>query len=1268
MHSAPPERPQVAPIWLILLLAGLVCSALWVLFPRQDLKERLQTSQGDIELSESYLRNLLRSEPNNAELQDLLQRLEKAKALQQAAANPHDPADLAAWKDWESSYTHFQKIADKNSAESVSARHDALQKQKLIKLQHLDESQLLYLGQAALALHDEALAQRSFDTLLQRPESRAEASHILEISAQAALGNGLYDAASRWYQQASAASTSTEERKKYLLSAVAVLQAGNQQTAALALAEQLLQPYTDDPAVLYQLIGIARAAGQPAVAQRYAKQLLQLSWQTPAPGEVRAVAAVDADPFGLQRQTFFWDHQMPARVPGLRPTAATASSGPLLPFDDKSYSLGYQVFLENRNLEDAWRVAKAAVHHAPDDLVWRQRLAEVSEWTQRPAEALTQWHVIALRSNNGTAWQHVLRLAPGLLEDAPLADALLYQLRQHPQDPALLTALIATYERLGQPQKGITVLQSLLPQHAALGEPLAGLYERVGDDEAALQQWQQLLLQPQQMTPARAMKAAVLALRLGHGDQGLSWLQASAIPSDPAEAAEFLRLQAEVADHQNDIPAAEAAYTALLHTDAATAEDFDAFMQLLHQQDLTREAAAIARMGWDKLHKPRHFEQALMLYAQHQEWNSITPMVEGLRKLTPADIQADLRAQPLFYTLLGNYYQGMRQPAKAQAIYTAGLQAFPHNQDLRQGLLWLAIDSNDATVLRQLLQAYEPEWKQDSSTHDALAAAYMNLSQPQIALDQYLQPHLAEHRQDFLWMMSYADALEQNQQADLAWRLRKQLLQEQGAITLSGPGTARRTQLAQWLQSDAAEPARRIARTRLLMNQQTGDSGMAALRELLRMDQLHTQTPALSDAAAELLLGWYQEAGETQAVRAYLWQQYARSRSKQAPLWAEITLALADEDRAAAGRLLESAGDALPRYDRITAAMQAGDTRLAQTAAFETQSAQSFDDPLHQQLTDSLLAFSDSLGVQHTSRRLNELAERSTTASWHLAMTPRWSLDLNALRIERSTRDSGLLLRPSNERGLDLRLHRKTEDSTVTLRAGQRESLERYHPLELQWEQRLGSRLRLRAQLGHQLPTEETTPLRMAGMKDQLSLGISYALTRLDSISLDHVRNRYQLQTGGRIGDGHNTTLQYLHSLRSDSPSLQAGMFWSNYSYQEGQVGLLQGRDLNVLRYLPNPPASISEGFLLPRSFQYYGITLSTNLRYADDYTRAIRPFASLSLTHHSRDGAGYGLTMGVAGSVWGQDHLMLGANFAKSSPQMAGTTRELQISYRRHF
>ena len=76
-----------------------------------------------------------------------------------------------------------------------------------------------------------------------------------------------------------------------------------------------------------------------------------------------------------------------------------APQPPALPFDDKTYTLGYEVFLENRKPEDAWAIANAAVRQNPADMRWRERLAQVSEWTQRPAVALENWLAQELQKN-----------------------------------------------------------------------------------------------------------------------------------------------------------------------------------------------------------------------------------------------------------------------------------------------------------------------------------------------------------------------------------------------------------------------------------------------------------------------------------------------------------------------------------------------------------------------------------------------------------------------------------------------------------------------------------------------------------------------------------------------------------------------------------------------------------------------------------------------------------------------------------------------------
>ena len=65
------ERPQLAPTWQILTMVVIVCLALWLLYPRQDLEKRLARS-GETALSIAYLDNLLRSDPDNPQLRLLL--------------------------------------------------------------------------------------------------------------------------------------------------------------------------------------------------------------------------------------------------------------------------------------------------------------------------------------------------------------------------------------------------------------------------------------------------------------------------------------------------------------------------------------------------------------------------------------------------------------------------------------------------------------------------------------------------------------------------------------------------------------------------------------------------------------------------------------------------------------------------------------------------------------------------------------------------------------------------------------------------------------------------------------------------------------------------------------------------------------------------------------------------------------------------------------------------------------------------------------------
>ncbi len=1259
------ERPYLAHLWLIALLAAIIVFVLVLLYPRRDLERRISDAP-DSALSVAYLANLLRSDPNNPQLRLLLARhqvrigeMEKARQTLQPALDASDPTLRrdARWVLWEIVEAEFKALPNHNQKRRAQLREELLRGLHELASEEWPIEQKLQLGNKAYEFGEHNLGSALYRSVAQTMPDAASASTLFDASARAALASGDYRGSAELNLLARRSSPDPVLARSYFIAAVKALQAGNQPLAALEMAEREIDGLEDDPEILFLMVNLARAAGRPDVADRYVRKLLKISlflqWQ-----QIQIARAWGPGEF-------------------LKVTESGAPHGPGIAFDDKLYTLGYDTFLENRKLEDAWLVAQSAVRQAPENLAWRERLARVAEWTGRPAIALDNWHKVALATHKDEAWQAVLRLAPGLFDDAALTSALHYQIAQRPGDFRLVRELIATYERQGKPELALAYLQEHSRRQPA-GEWLAlqaELAERMGKPALAIATWQRLFADRSQLSPARAMHLAILLLMQGRGEEGLTWLEMaqSDTPLRDNQDADFWRLTGQLQESAGKDQAALLAFRRLVDSAFAESGDYDALLRLLSEQP-SPEAARLAGVAWQKFGESRYLLQAMSLYIAKEAWAEVGELVKRLQSNLPAIQQQrkELQQAPEFLRMLASYEQHAGRPAVARRLLEEGLRLAPDSLELRQALIWQHIDHNDAVALRKLLTMQEATWSKDAAMYDALAAAYQALSLPQVALTRYLTPQVSERQSDFLWLMNYADALDQNQQFDHAWRLRRQLLAEewrQLKRTNSSDLNVRR----QWLRDQNLDSVRRIARTRLLLMQRPGDTGLDALRELLRLDRDGEQH--LTDAAAETAIGWLQDRAEYTAERAFLWEQYARSRNRRAnrPLWAETALALAEADRATSGQLLETYDERLPRYDRVNLARAIDATRHAQSAAFEAQGDQVDDETTHQQLTESLLAFSEHVGTSFASRKLGGLNETPIVGRYHLAIDPRLAVDFIWGRTPRSVSDNNLLAHAPDESLLGASVDWRDANGETILRAEQRTSFADYSPLQIERRQRIDDRLSLTASLGRQLPSQETTPLRIAGMKDRMALELSYRPTRLDRLSIEYAQEHYQLQTGGDLGNGSHTTLTYAHTYRQEVRDLEFSAFWSQHRFDQRAIDSTSDAFYN--RYVPTSQKLVYGGanglpsnYFVPDSFTFSGIRVTTDMRFERDYTRAVRPYASLGLTNHSALGFGYDARLGIASSVLGADHLALSWGLAKSGMQTSGTVRDLFLTYRLHY
>jgi polysaccharide biosynthesis protein PelB len=1272
LAAQPTERPFLAPFWLIMLLGGIVTIGLILIYPQRDLIRRISEAP-ESQLSSAYLSNLLRGDPNNPQLRLLLARqqlhqgeMAQARATLQPALNSTDTAlrHDVLWLMWQVTEAEYNRLPAQPEAAHQLLKEELRTRLRELSRQSWPEKVSLQLANKAFELGERELGLQLYKQLAGQTSDRAQAARLYEKAAREGLAFSNYRATAELYILARQATTDPRLARQYFHAALRALQSGNPLAAALELGEKELGDLADDEETLLLLTQIARAGGRPDIADRYVRRLLKIS---------------------LLRQ---WQAIQIARAWGegnfQKVSSRTPSAEPGIPFDDKIYSLGFEVFLENRKLEDAWQVAAAAVRQVPANIVWRERLARVSEWSGRAEIALDNWLILAKQSQNDAAWQAVLRLAPGLFNDPALISALHYQLGRQPGNQSLLKELIAAYERNGDPQSALDYLarrtsSNTTPETLELTAELA---DRAGQPETAIKAWLRLFQTESEITTPRAVKLAVLLMLQGRGEEGLHWLvrAQSRAGHETAADLEFWRLTGQLAQLQQNDAQAIRAFTQLTGSGKAEMSDFDSLIQLLADTHPS-EAARVAAEAWARFDQPQHLIRALNLYITRNQWAAMGALFKQLDSSPQATRHAfgPFRRNPEFLRLIGTYHQNMGNLAQARLDFEGALKLAPDSAAIQQALLWLFIDSNDATSLRRLLASREQAWRTDPAMHDTLASAYQALSLPQVALERYLSPRTREHKNDFLWLMNYADALDQNQQTDRAWRLRRLLLSREWQETAraSQPGKAQPTLLEvrqRFLTEPELAEVRRIARTRLLLTQRPGDIALDALRELLRLDR--DAERIYSNAAAEMAIGWLQDAGEYNAERGFLFHQYARSQSKLAnrPLWAEITVALAEDDKAATGQLLETFDESLPRYDRINAARAVDDLRRVQSAAFDTQSNQTDDDPLHMQLSDSLLEFSDHAGLERASQKLGGLDEVSTIASLHAAVDPRLSLDFKFGQLGRKGTDAAVLQNPPDERFTSLRINWRHLDGETTLMAEKRHSLESYTPLQVEHEQRIDNRLSLRLGLGTDLPSQETTILRVAGKKDRASLGLSYRPTRMDLISLEHWREDYSLQTGTAVGRGNHTGITLSHMLRQEARDLEVSAFWSTHRYgHKADAEGIRQKDSAVGALMPiqlPPPDNIdiAPDYFLPDNFNFYGIRLATDVRYETQYTRAIRPFGSVSATRHSNLGSGYDLRLGIAGSVLGADHLSLSWGLGKSGPQSGSLARELQLNYRMHY
>ncbi|WP_334190089.1 tetratricopeptide repeat protein, partial [Noviherbaspirillum sp.] len=1167
----------------------------------------------------------------------------------------------------------------------------------------LTGQRLLELGRKAMRSSETTVASAVYQRIATSAEEMPAAFY--DDAARGMLGIGDYRTSALLYLRAMQQSTAIDRQRRLFMDAIGTLQAGGFADEALAAAERHIGPLGNDTETLRFLVRVAQANNRLDFAERYVKRMLRMSFLDREPG-IRSV----------RHQTpYEWLASLgnqdagPARLVRVAGPAATVPAAgtdafPAAPFDEESYRLGFEVFLANRNLDAARRLAVAAVRQRPDAAEWRKRLAQTSEWSGAPQDALPQWLAYARMTGSEEGWDAVLRLSEGLFDQAALETALRHKVVSEPRKRVWMERLLALYENAGQADKAMQALRDRLGVNnrgEVVGrstvsgaeregdlELLAGLASR-GGKEAELIAALRRLQSEFRPNAARALRIATLLYQRGQVDKAFDELARSAPQATLADAA-FWRAYAQIAAQLQNDAVAQEAYRKLVEGNAHNGNDASNLFSLL-STDHPRAAALLAEAEFARSGNPEFAKGALNTRLAAADFDGAHRFLQGLSR----DALATLEQDADFLAGRAAVEQARNNLPGAMRDLRAALKLAPDSADFRAGMLWAMIAARDTAPLKEALAAWAHDAETTPSLWGPFAAANMAINRQATALHWFRKDGFP--RDDYLWLMSYAECLDANSQPDLAWRIRRRAwldlrkpevlrnappdqlraLRDRLAATaplfMGGDGARQvvqallRADVTQLVESGsaAAAPLPKDGKS-LLEAMDRADREPIARAAAVPADPARMFAPGsgqrprddarLTASVRELALAYALNRQANDLAAAWLATRYAGQLSK--PLWGDLAMVLNKGDRHQLDDMLDKLPDWLPMYDRVEAAERAGRPGLAQTLAFDQLALLDADEQLHLRLTN--LTVNEPAAFQFNRSRLDDPALHidRTEATAGLQLTNGMKLSLTLSHRDPQSIDPAVLRgTPRRDNEAELTLRKRTPTGYAALSVQTRQAAANVTGMRLDFDLSPASPLRLTGNIGIHQRAVETPLLRIGGMRSGVDANLTYQLSRAEYLRLSLGWQRYASQEGTSLGTGRSWTAEAGSHLRLEYPNLTVRTFATGSRFDDdGRI------DASLMRYLPEGRTDLG---MLPTDSVSYGVSVGIGTVVDGRYTRALRPFFEAGLLYNRDSGRNYNLSGGVAGSVLGQDVLTLRFQRSSGTPTIPRGFQELGINYK---
>ncbi len=1206
------RREHLVNVPALISMAVVISLALILLFPKKAVfSDPVYTSSPDA-LSIAYLKLLLKSDPDNAELRlSLVKQLYATGQLKQAmsAINP-----LVA----------NAPVRIKTQVFNLNVRLIA---------QH-------YFAQRGKARHTVFLdLQTAFNLALNAATTLPELRTVYSMAQQWASSPQQLVMLRKIIAQ----TTMPQQKVGWMLKASKLALAQNQLSAATKWLEQAYNNST--------------AAGNNR--PRLAAQLLKTLLATGNPNKA------------LQKTPYYIKHN-PHNRNLLQLAISIAQQTGHTDLQDRWLTMATQLEPENMNynrrlmqlklatgqLKLAAKLADIRLQHTPLTTAERTQIARLYEWAGQPHKALKQWYWLAMHNRQPTkeAAQRALKLAIGLFHYQQATRLYEHLEKQRPLNLAEQKELTGLYLIQGETDKVRNSYLKYLQQHPhskTVWTALAGLY-------VSLQQLPQAAATYETidkrfgLTDRQLLDLENIYWLLGEPEKAQEKLLAHRV-TKPADENAYWKARTDMAWYLDDLDQIDGIYDFLLSRNKNQPVTFSMLNQLMLLYATDKDyvkSTHLAMLGWQHSQQP-HYALSALNYAilnarKTQQWHQAAQIV---RRINNSNHTLALKKNSQYWLALARIARQQQQwPQAVNYLQQAALLS-PHNVQPELSLLWLLIERHKekSPQLKTALISSIQRFGQNPYLLDAQASGWAALGQYDIAVRWYRRS-LPKHKQDWPWLLDYAYALQQNGQTLAAWRVRRYTL----AWMQRYPQTAAKKQNGRnW----------KTSYLRLVREFRGKTAGWIMARKFVADTAGSlSNNRQMQQNWLPLLTAW-SLADNNEALSTRL-QAQAKILQIKLPAWQRLSLALQQHDSTTIEALLNS-DQPLPLADKMQALAQNG--YHARALAFGLSH---LDSTLSTQNLQQLRATTTSIrSEQPNGIKLGLYAEQLGDISMfgpqlHYARATDDGITLIDTQRLSTTGQKSLLNHWPDEKNIRFTHISFTSTATRSWSLGIDKRINGSQP-EFAFNQSFSvyNGLTVRISAGLQQRSKISASAYELANWNHLALSNSYSFDSRTILNSQLRWNQYNSIWGDFLGQGFDLNLNLNHTLFTRTPK------WQLHSeIQWSRINTVKQLPANILPYFTSPP-DISSVL----TDQFGRIGFGSTLQHGVPGMLAHQlgsPHWLLDLDtgfQWTRGRLDWGLSGGFGWRILGDDELALTASYSNDA-RGAGNTYKIWLGYNKYF